>query len=61
MSTTRPPKTPPSGPMSLRAFARSLGVALSAVQRAIADGRLPSARKVKGRWTIPDAERAGGA
>jgi phage terminase Nu1 subunit (DNA packaging protein) len=46
--------------LSLRAFARRQGVALSAVQRAIADGRLAQAvgRDEQGRPCIVDAERA---
>ena len=48
-----------AGPMTVRAFARWLGVSHTAVQQRLAAGALPaSARRVKGRWRILDAEQA---
>lgn len=46
-------------PMTVRAFARWLGVSHTAVQQRIKAGALPaSAQRVRGRWRILDAERA---
>lgn len=45
--------------MSVRAFARWLGVSHTAVQQRIAAGALPaSTQRVRGRWQILDAKRA---
>lgn len=45
--------------MTVRAFARWLGVSHTAVQGRIAAGALPtSAQRVRGRWAILDAKRA---